>query len=67
MRIPVALSLLMVVMSGYAANAANYPAYDDITVISVTPRSASTKPFVMAIYTKEQRERVAALKKSQGR
>ena len=67
MRMPVALSLLMIVMSGYAASAATYPAYDDITVISVTPRSASTKPFVMAIYTKEQRERVAALKKSQGR
>jgi hypothetical protein len=33
----------------------------------VTPRSASTKPFVMAIYTKEQRERVTALKKSQRR
>ena len=67
MRIPAALGLLMFAMSGYAASAATYPAYDDITVISVTPRSASTKPFVMAIYTKEQRERVAALKKSQGR
>jgi hypothetical protein len=64
MRMPVALSLLMIVMSGYAASAANYPAYDDITVISVTPRSASTKPFVMAIYTKEQRDRVEALKKN---
>jgi len=64
MRLPVALSLLMIVTSGYAANAATYPAYDDITVISVTPRSASTKPFVMAIYTKEQRERVETLKKN---
>ena len=66
MRVPVALSLLMIVISGYAASAAELAnsAYDDITVISVTPRSASTKPFVMATYTKEQRERVAALKKS---
>lgn len=67
MRMRVALIVLMVSLGGYAANAAEHgdPGYDEITVISVAPRSASTKPFVMAIFTKEQRERVAAtLKKA---
>lgn len=62
MRMRVALTVLMVFMGGYAASAAEQDnsGYDEITVISVTPRSVSTRPFVMAIFTKEQRERVAA-------
>ena len=48
--------------SGYAADAASFvPSdYSDIEVVSVTPRNPAVKPLVMAIYTKEQQQRVAA-------
>ena len=69
MKAPVVLSLLILASTGYAANAAQYTPsdYADIDVVSVTPRSQDVKPYVMAIFTKEQQERVAALKKIQGR
>jgi len=59
MRPLVILSLLMIASTGYAANAAESN-YSDIDVISVAPRSSGIKPFVMAIFTKEQRQRIAA-------
>jgi hypothetical protein len=51
---------------GHAANAAQFGGsnYSDLEVISVTPRTTSVKPFVMAIFTLEQRQRMAILKKS---
>jgi hypothetical protein len=62
----VVLSLMILGSASYAANAADYPDYSDIEVVSVMPRGSDVKPFVMATLTKEQRERfaVAALKKS---
>jgi len=60
MKAAVALSLLILVPSGYAANAAQSDSYFDIDVVSVTPRSPDVKPFVMAIFTKEQQQRLAA-------
>ena len=69
MKARLILSLLTLTMTGYAANAAQYTPsdYSDIDVVSVTPRSQNVKPYVMAIFTREQQERVAALKKSQAR
>ena len=62
MKPPMILSLLILSLSGYAASAAQFqPAdYSDIDVVSVTPRSPDVKPFVMAIFTKEQQQRLAA-------
>lgn len=62
MKVSVALSLLIVASSGYAANAAQFTPsdYSDIEVVSVAPRSPAVKPFVMAVYTREQQQRVAA-------
>ena len=57
--------LLIFASTGYAANAAPLSDYSDISVVSVTPRNPNLKPFVMAIFTKEQQERIAALKKDQ--
>jgi hypothetical protein len=56
------LSLMMVVSSGYAASAAPLilSDYSDVDVISVTPRNPDVKPLVMAIFTKDQQQRVAA-------
>ena len=56
------LSLMIVVSSGYAASAAplSQSDYSDVDVISVTPRNPDVKPLVMAIFTKEQQQRVAA-------
>ena len=56
------LSLMIVVSSGYAASAAplTLSDYSDVDVVSVTPRNPDVKPLVMAIFTKEQQERVAA-------
>jgi hypothetical protein len=56
------LSLMMVVSSGYAASAAplSLSDYSDVDVISVTPRNPDVKPLVMATFTKEQQQRVAA-------
>ena len=69
MKAPMVLSLLILASSGYAANAAQYTVsdYSDIDIVSVTPRSQDIKPYVMAIFTREQQERVAALKKSAAR
>jgi hypothetical protein len=67
MKASTALSLLILASTGYAANAAQFSAadYSDIEVVSVAPRNPGLKPLVMAIYTKEQQERVAAaLKKN---
>jgi hypothetical protein len=62
MKMSVALSLLILASSGYAANAAQFTPsdYSDVDVVSVAPRNPGVKPFVMAIYTKEQQQRVAA-------
>ncbi len=56
------LSLMIVVSSGYAASAAplTLSDYSDVDVVSVTPRNPDVKPLVMAIFTKEQQEQVAA-------
>jgi hypothetical protein len=56
------LGLMIVVSSGYAASAAplSLSDYSDVDVISVTPRNPDVKPLVMAIFTKEQQQRVAA-------
>jgi hypothetical protein len=55
-------SVLMIASSGFAASAAesSYSDYSNIDVVSVVPRSPSVKPYVMAIFTKQQLERVAA-------
>ena len=63
MKAAVILSLLILAPSGYAASAAPSDSYFDIDVVSVTPRSPDVKPFVMAIFTKEQQQRLASLKK----
>jgi hypothetical protein len=60
MKTAMMLSLLILAPSGYAASAAQSDPYFDIDVISVTPRSPDVKPFVMAIFTKEQQQRLAA-------
>jgi hypothetical protein len=56
------LSFVIVVSSGYAASAAplSLSDYSDVDVISVTPRNPDVKPLVMATFTKEQQQRVAA-------
>jgi len=68
MKTAIVLSLMILAPTGYAANAAQFDAsnYSDIEVISVRPRTATVKPFVMAIFTQEQRQRmaIAAFKKS---
>ncbi len=60
MKAAVVLSLLFLVPGGYAASAAPSDSYLDIDVVSVTPRSPDVKPFVMAIFKKEQQQRLAA-------
>ena len=65
MKTSAVLSLLIIVSSGYAANAAQFTPsdYSDIDVVSVAPRNPDVKPFVMAIFTKDQQQRVAATAK----
>lgn len=65
MKAAMVLSLLILAPTGYAANAAQFDpsGLTDIDVVSVTPRSPGIKPFVMAVFTKEQQQRVAALKR----
>jgi hypothetical protein len=65
MKAALVLSIMILAPVGHAANAAQFDS-SDISVVSVTPRNAAVKPFVMAIFTKEQRQRIAtaALKKS---
>jgi hypothetical protein len=55
------LSFMIVVSSSYAASAAplSLSDYSDVGVISVMPRNPAVKPLVMAIFTKEQRQRMA--------
>jgi hypothetical protein len=62
MKAALVLSIMILAPVGHAANAAQFDSrdYSDISVISVTPRSSTVKPFVMAIFTKEQRQRLAA-------
>jgi hypothetical protein len=52
--------------TGHAASAAQFDLsnYSDIEVVSVVPRSSTVKPFVLAIFTDEQRQRLAALKRN---
>jgi hypothetical protein len=68
MKTALVLSIMILAPVGHAANAAQFDSSDlsDISVVSVTPRNAAIKPFVMAVFTKEQRQRIAAaaLKKS---
>jgi hypothetical protein len=58
----VVLGVLMIASSGFAASAAesHFSDYSDIDVVAVAPRSPSVKPYVMASFTKQQLERVAA-------
>ena len=62
MKAAVILSFMIFAPTGHAANAAQFdaPNYSDIEVISVRPRTTIVKPFVMAIFTQEQRQRMAA-------
>jgi hypothetical protein len=64
----IVLSLMILAPIGHAANAAQFDIsnYSDLEVISVRPRTATVKPFVMAIFTQEQRQRmaIAAFKKN---
>ena len=62
MKTTLILTIVILATVSHAANAAEFDSrgYSDISVISVTPRAGSIKPFVMAIFTKEQRQRVAA-------
>ena len=61
MRRILVLSFMILAPVSHAANAAQFDSanYADISVVSVTPRSSAVKPLVMAIFTKEQRQRVA--------
>ena len=62
MKAALVLSIMILAPVGHAASAAQFdsPGYSDVSVISVTPRTSSVKPFVMAVFTKEQRQRIAA-------
>ena len=62
MKALMVVSLMIVASSGYAASAAplSLSDYSDVDVVSVTPRNPDVKPLVMAIFTKEQQQRVAA-------
>ena len=61
MKAAVILSFIIFAPIGHAANAAQFdtPNYSDFEVISVRPRTTIVKPFVMAIFTEEQRQRMA--------
>lgn len=63
MKLSVIASLLILTLTGHAANAAPDSEFGDIEVISVKPRSPDIKPFVMAKLTKEQQRRFAATDK----
>jgi len=62
MKAALVLSIMILAPVGHAANAAQFGSsdYSDVSVISVTPRTSAVRPFVMAVFTKEQRQRVAA-------
>lgn len=61
MKTAIVLSFMILAPTGHAANAAQLDSslYAEIDVISVKPRSSTVKPFVMAVYTKEQQQRIA--------
>ena len=61
MKAALVLSLMILVPTGHAASAAqrDVPDYADIDVVAVTPRSTTVKPYVLAIFTKEQQQRLA--------
>jgi len=61
MKTAIILSLMILAPIGHAASAAQFDAshYADFEVISVKPRTTTVKPFVMAIFTEEQRQRMA--------
>jgi len=61
MKTAIVLSLMILSPVSHTANAAQFDTsnYSDIEVISVTPRTTTVKPFVMAIFTNEQRQRMA--------
>jgi len=58
MKATMILALMILTLTGHAACAVQ--SYSDIDVISVTPRSLTVKPYVLAIFTNEQRQRLAA-------
>jgi hypothetical protein len=62
MKAALVLSIMILAPVGHAANAAQFDSLDyaDVSVISVAPRTSAVRPFVMAVFTKEQRQRVAA-------
>jgi len=62
MKAALVLSLMILVPNGHAASAAQRDVsdYADIDVVSVAPRSSAVKPYVLAIFTKEQQQRLAA-------
>jgi hypothetical protein len=62
MKAALVLSIMILAPVGHAANAAQFDSFDysDVSVISVAPRASTVRPFVMAIFTKEQRQRIAA-------
>ena len=62
MKVAFVMSLMILVPTGHAASAAQADAfnYADIDVVSVAPRSTPVKPYVLAIFTKEQQQRLAA-------
>ena len=60
MKAAMILGLLILAQIGYSSSEAPFDSYFDIDVVSVTPRSPDVKPFVMAIFTKEQQQRLAA-------
>ena len=62
MKAALVLSLMILVPTGHAASAAQRDVsdYADIDVVAVAPRSGAVKPYVLAIFTKEQQQRLAA-------
>jgi hypothetical protein len=66
MKAAIILSFLILAPTGHAASAAPFEpiAYTDVDVISVVPRNPDVKPFVMAIFTKNQLQRAAAFQKN---
>lgn len=60
MKASAILGVLIVALNCHAADANPRSDYSDIDVVSVTPRNPDTKPFVMAVLTKQQQERFAA-------
>ena len=62
MKTAMILSLMILAPTGHAASAAqsDLSSYSDIDVVSVAPRRSTVKPFVLAIFTNEQRQRLAA-------